>query len=162
MRSDGKPVRPGIGKTRRMSRASQPAKQSGTRSTETIKASGHMHRINRPDTRLYPTNSPKSQFFPCNVGAIHTRPPGRHLLTGSCSHKQTLTASQERLPSGPSRLRRWEPSAATGAVIFRFLAVSAANAFIESLERVQNRPARFGQHAEACLRPLTSVRVPVG
>ena len=61
MRSDGKPVRPGIGKTRFMSRASQPAKQSGTRSTETIKASGHMHRINRPDTRLYPTKRPALQ-----------------------------------------------------------------------------------------------------
>jgi hypothetical protein len=40
MRRDGKPVRPGIGTTRQESRVFEPAKQIGTPSTDTIKASG--------------------------------------------------------------------------------------------------------------------------
>ena len=40
-----------------MSRASKPAKQNGTSSAETIRASGH-DRANRPYTRLHPTNAP--------------------------------------------------------------------------------------------------------
>jgi hypothetical protein len=38
----------------------------------TIKASGHVHRSNRPNTRLHPTTSPNHQINPCNAGAIHT------------------------------------------------------------------------------------------
>jgi hypothetical protein len=38
-----------------MLRASQPDKQNGTLSVHTIKASGHVHRSNRPNTRLHPT-----------------------------------------------------------------------------------------------------------
>ena len=55
MRSDGEPVRPGTRTTRVMSRASKPAKQIGTSSADTIRASGH-DRANRPNTRLHPTN----------------------------------------------------------------------------------------------------------
>jgi hypothetical protein len=40
MRCDGEPVRPGMRTTRRMSRASQPDKQNGTLSADTIRASG--------------------------------------------------------------------------------------------------------------------------
>src|SRR5882762_3955307 len=40
MRCDGEPVRPGMRTTRRMSRASQPDKQNGTSSADTIRASG--------------------------------------------------------------------------------------------------------------------------
>ena len=40
-----------------MSRAPKPAKQNGTSSAETIRASGH-DRANRPYTRLHPTNAP--------------------------------------------------------------------------------------------------------
>ena len=28
--------------------------------------------INRPDTRLHPTNAPEARFATCNAGAIHT------------------------------------------------------------------------------------------
>lgn len=45
-----------------MSRASQPDKQNGTLSVHTIKASGHIHRTNRPNTRLHPTTTPKHQI----------------------------------------------------------------------------------------------------
>ena len=55
-----------------MSRASQPDKQNGTLSVHTIKASGHVHRSNRPNTRLHPTTTPNHQINPCNAGAIHT------------------------------------------------------------------------------------------
>ena len=55
-----------------MLRASQPDKQNGTLSVQTIKASGHMHRSNRPNTRLHPTTTPNHQIKPCNAGAIHT------------------------------------------------------------------------------------------
>ena len=44
-----KPVRLGTRTTRRMSRASQPDKQNGTLSVHTIRASGHVHRTNRPN-----------------------------------------------------------------------------------------------------------------
>jgi hypothetical protein len=40
-----------------MSRASQPDKQNGTLSVHTIKASGHVRRSNRPNTRLHPTTT---------------------------------------------------------------------------------------------------------
>src|SRR5476649_1492597 len=72
MRCDGKPVRLGMRTTRKMSRASQPDKQNGTLSVHTIKASGHVHRTNRPNTRLHPTTMPNHQINPCNAGAIHT------------------------------------------------------------------------------------------
>jgi hypothetical protein len=55
-----------------MSRASQPDKQNGALSVHTIRASGHVHRNNRPNTRLHPTTTPKHQINPCNAGAIHT------------------------------------------------------------------------------------------
>src|SRR5258705_13120834 len=55
-RCDGAPGRPGSGTPRLMSKASKPAKQSGTRFADTIRASGREKgRINRPDTRLHPT-----------------------------------------------------------------------------------------------------------
>src|SRR3984885_15422602 len=72
MRCDGEPVRPGMRTTRPMLRASQPDKQNGTLSVHTIKASGHVHRTNRPNTRLHPTTTPYHQINPCNAGAIHT------------------------------------------------------------------------------------------
>src|SRR5437868_14185105 len=75
MRCDGEPVRLGMRTTRRMSRASQPDKQNGTLSVHTIKASGQMHRSNRPNTRLHPTTTPILQINPCNAGAIHTGHP---------------------------------------------------------------------------------------
>ena len=62
MRCDGEPVRLGMRTTRRMSRASQPDKQNGTLSVHTIKASGHVHRSNRPNTRLHPTTTPEHQI----------------------------------------------------------------------------------------------------
>ncbi len=72
MRCDGEPVRLGMRITRRMSRASQPDKQNGTLSVHTIRASGHAHRTNRPNTRLHPTTTPNHQINPCIAGAIHT------------------------------------------------------------------------------------------
>lgn len=54
-----------------MSRAPLPAKQSGTRSAETFRASGQKHRANKPDTRPLPTRSIRSKN-PCKQGAIHT------------------------------------------------------------------------------------------
>jgi hypothetical protein len=79
MRCDGKPVRLGMRTTRPMSRASQPDKQNGTLSVHTIKASGHAHPSNRPNTRLHPTTTPNHQINPCNAGAIHTGHSGRQL-----------------------------------------------------------------------------------
>jgi len=79
MRCDGEPVRLGMRTTRRMLRASQPDKQNGTLSVHTIKASGHVHRSNRPNTRLHPTTTPNHQINPCNAGAIHTGHSLQHL-----------------------------------------------------------------------------------
>jgi hypothetical protein len=58
MQCDGEPVRLGMRTTRRMSRPSQPEKQNGTLSVHTIRASGHVHRSNRPNTRLHSTTTP--------------------------------------------------------------------------------------------------------
>jgi hypothetical protein len=80
MRCDGEPVRLGVRTTRRMSRASQPDKQNGALSVHTIRASGHVHRNNRPNTRLHPTTTPNHQINPCNAGAIHTR----HSFSSNC------------------------------------------------------------------------------
>lgn len=77
MRCDGEPVRLEMRTTRRMSRALQPDKQIGTLSVHTIRASGHVHRTNRPNTRLHPTTTPHHQINSCNAGAIHTGHSGR-------------------------------------------------------------------------------------
>ena len=67
-RSDREPGHPAV-----MSKASKPAKQSGTWFADTIRASGLDNgRINRPDTRLHPTKPSEHQIVPCNAGAIHT------------------------------------------------------------------------------------------
>ena len=34
--------------------------------------------IDRPDTRLHPTNASEAQFATCNAGAIHTGQAGIH------------------------------------------------------------------------------------
>jgi hypothetical protein len=85
MRCDGKPVRLGMRTTRQMSRASQPDKQNGTLSVHTIKASGHVHRSNRPNTRLRPTTAPNHKISPCNAGAIHTGHSGCTLAPSASS-----------------------------------------------------------------------------
>ena len=68
-RRDGEPVRPGMGTTRVVSRARQSATEIGTRSAETIRASGPKHRVNRPDTRRYLNQSP------CRQKILATREP---------------------------------------------------------------------------------------
>ncbi len=63
----------------RVSGTKQSAQQNGTQSAETIKASGHNHRINRPDTRLHPTTTPPLQIIHRNADAIHTRHSNRQV-----------------------------------------------------------------------------------
>src|SRR5579863_1553213 len=111
MRCDGKPVRLGMRTTRRMSRASQPDKQNGTLSVHTIKASGHVHRSNRPNTRLHPTTTPNHQLSPCNAGAIHTGHSDWQLLSRAIlfwqtlrSHRLTYGNVTVPLPDTPLRL----------------------------------------------------------
>ena len=45
---------------------------TGTRSADRIRASGHVCRINRPDTWLHPTTLHQRQNNPCQQGAVHT------------------------------------------------------------------------------------------
>lgn len=86
-RSDREPGHPA-----ECQRLSKPAKQSGTRFADTIRASGHKKgRINRPDTRLHPTKrqniksslatrEPSTQDFPLahvSVNAFLTGSPTR-------------------------------------------------------------------------------------
>jgi hypothetical protein len=134
MRRDGEPVRPGIGTTRLESRTQQSAKQTGTRSADTIKASGHgtastgrtqdctrprsWHRINRPDTRLHPTISPHQQN-PCNAGAIHTGLCPMASWTSVCSQIRSFAARKTTLQFGTLRCRGWELSTASRAAIRR-------------------------------------------
>jgi len=51
-----------------MSRASKPAKQNGTSSAETIRASGH-DRANRPYTRLHPDQACQTLTNPLQRGS---------------------------------------------------------------------------------------------
>jgi hypothetical protein len=75
-----------------MSKAFKPAKQSGTQLADSIRASGHEQgRINRPDTRLHPTNVTTSN---------------RHLQCGSHPHRTLapaergpLTGTAEPIPN---------------------------------------------------------------
>jgi ribosomal protein L44E len=54
--------------------------------------------INRPDTRLHPTNAPDRQIATCNAGAIHTRRLGYH----GCHRRLTEV---RRKPTGRFQLR---------------------------------------------------------
>src|SRR5829696_6336263 len=71
------------------SRASKPAKQNGTSSAETIKASGS-YRANRPDTRLHPTNAPN---------------PHKSLATREPSTQDVLHGSARTTPRVRSELQ---------------------------------------------------------
>ena len=104
MRCDGEPVRLGMRTTRQMSRASKPDKQNGTSSVHTIKASGHVHRSNRPNTRLHPTTTPNHQINPCNAGAIHT---GHFGIRPNARRAEVVTsqfAAPAAWPKPPSQL----------------------------------------------------------
>jgi len=71
-RSDREPGHPAL-----MSRLSKPAKQSGTRFADTIRASGREKgRINRPDTRLHPTKRQKIK------SSLATREPSTQDISG--------------------------------------------------------------------------------
>ncbi len=115
MRGDGEPVRPGIGTPRPMSRTNQSAQQNGTRSAESIKASGHVHRANRPDTRLHPTTTPTLQITPCNAGAIHTRHCSRHVRFSVVGVRFT---PESRRGSGRSRESVVDPPQTCGIQTF--------------------------------------------
>ena len=54
-------VRPGIETLRQMSGTLSPRSRMELVSAEPIKASGHVNRINRPDTRLLLTTPPEPQ-----------------------------------------------------------------------------------------------------
>ena len=63
MRNDGEPAGPGIGTTRRMSRTSQSAKEYGTRSAETIKASGSTTPHQQAGHKTAPDQGITSEYF---------------------------------------------------------------------------------------------------
>ena len=71
-RCDGEPVRPGIGTTRLMSRVFEPAKQIGTRSAYTIRASGLKTPRQQAGHKTVPDLAAISSKCPCKAGAIHT------------------------------------------------------------------------------------------
>src|SRR3954453_18407866 len=60
-----------------MSRASKPAKQNGTSSAETIRASGQRPR-KQAGHKTAPDQHAKPSQTPCNAGAIHTGHRWRH------------------------------------------------------------------------------------
>src|SRR3954465_14016684 len=70
-----------------LSRASKPAKQNGTSSAETIRASGH-DRANRPYTRLHPDKARQTLTDP-----LATREPGRK--------SGPAATDLRRVPEGP-------------------------------------------------------------
>ena len=82
MRCDGEPVRPGIGTTRLMSRVFKPAKQIGTRSAYTIRASGNRTPRQQAGHKTVPDMAAISSKCPCKAGAIHTRCDGEPVRPG--------------------------------------------------------------------------------
>src|SRR4051794_13496696 len=60
-----------------MSRASKPAKQNGTSSAETIRASGQRPR-EQAGHKTAPDQHARPSQTPCNAGAIHTRHMGAY------------------------------------------------------------------------------------
>ena len=69
MRCDGEPVRPGTRTTRRMSRASQPDKQNGTLSADTIRASGHSAPQQQAGHKTAPDQHAKTSNQPLQCGS---------------------------------------------------------------------------------------------
>ena len=69
MRCDGEPVRPGMRTTRRMSRASQPEKQNGTLSADTIRASGLVRPHQQAGHKTAPDQNAKTSNQPLQCGS---------------------------------------------------------------------------------------------
>jgi len=65
-------VRPGIRKTRLMSRTSNVRKAEWDQIRGNHQGQRHNRLINRPDTRLYLTMLAETSKSPCIAGAIHT------------------------------------------------------------------------------------------
>lgn len=68
--------------------------QNGTRSADPIRASGLMHRINRPDTKPLLTRKSVTEKS-CHAGAIHT---------GQSSHSRLMTIRPSRVVPVQHRL----------------------------------------------------------
>jgi len=56
--------------------------------------------IDRPDTRLHPTNASEAQFATCNAGAIHTGQVRLwpYFVTPNCRRAQDLTFGGAPVP----------------------------------------------------------------
>lgn len=143
MRVDGEPVRPGAGTPRRLSRASEPAKQSGTQLTDTIRASGQHERLHQqaghktaPDQRV--------------------RSSIRHLQCGSHPHR---TASYR-----PNPAARTAVGASPKRPFVKFPATSAQVAigpwpFI-SKRTLSFRPAAVAARSPSMRRSRRRLRLP--
>ena len=108
MRCDGEPVRPGIGTTRLMSRVFKPAKQIGTRSAHTIRASGLKTPRQQAGHKTVPDLAAISSKCPCKAGAIHTRRYHDVLKESEFSHERKFTffppASNLKIAANPRGL----------------------------------------------------------
>ena len=111
MRCDGEPVRPGIGTTRLMSRVFKPAKQIGTRSAYTIRASGLKTPRQQAGHKTVPDLAAISSKCPCKAGAIHTRASGLKTPRQQAGHKTVpdLAAISSKCPckAGAIHTRRY-------------------------------------------------------
>src|SRR3970282_991486 len=88
---NAEPVDPAIGTTHMCQCIVECGLLTGTRSAEGIMASGHVNRINRPNTWLHrPTL--RREVLPCQPGAVHTW----HI----CDTARRLNYDRLRLESG--------------------------------------------------------------
>ena len=142
MRRDGEPVGPGTRTTRLSVRPTEAAKQTGTSSTESIKARGANHRIRRPNTGRYPTAANMRIALQCGSH------PHRTLVSRrpSCRPASNMGEISGRRCSpegyGPGTVSGAWPSSRSGARLV----------FLGARDPDLHAPATHGADRDACVR----------
>lgn len=108
-------VRPGIRKTRLMSRTSNVRKAEWDQVRGNHQGQRQDHLINRPDTRLYLTTLAETSKSPCIAGAIHTGHwrsvkgalnMARRRTPDGCQYIRAIKALNLKKPSGSLAIRQ--------------------------------------------------------
>jgi len=97
------------------------AKEFGTWSAETIRASGHVRRVNRPDTRPHLTIVQINSKISCYAGNIHTRhSPHVARMTASRDKDETAVAVFAPVAATMSFRRAWHDPHLFGSIGVRY------------------------------------------
>jgi hypothetical protein len=92
MRCDGEPVRPGMRTTRSTSRVSQPDKQNGTLSADTIRASGLVRPHQKAEHKTAPDQNAKNIESTLATREPSTQDVREKILTHRVRHRQRISS----------------------------------------------------------------------